>query len=431
LAELGKIIDDYKSQDDPPSYAEIGEIIGKSKDATRSAHRRWKKKPTDSMPEQGFKWNEDGNTADIEFVTGLRITTLEQLLEAGQVDESIWAVDHWVLNKWEVGAKDRNKNLNIEPLFQVKAWLIKKVPVAIFPVIQPVQCNYIPTESLIRPKEKGEICTSLIWGDPHFGFERDMRGGYDFGYHNEDVLRVILNIAEYLQPDRMDIIGDILDLAEWSDKYFRSPEMMETTQESINAAHWWLKEFRAVLPNTEMLVYEGNHELRMRKALITHLKVAYGLRPADHLELPPAMSVESLLALDGLGIEWVGGYPDNKVWLNNELQISHGDVTRAGPGDTTKAISKDAYHSQIIGHIHRVEMTTHTHNTRDEQRYVTAFSPGCTCWCDNRVPGNGTNRQWQNGCGVVEYEVGGSGFNITPIVVQNGRAVYNGKIFEA
>jgi len=429
LAELGKIIDDYKSQDDPPSYTEIGEIIGKSKEATRSLHRRWKKRPTDRMPEQGFKWNEDGNIADIEFVTEQRITTLEQLIEAGNVDEEIWVVEHWVLNKWEVGANDVGKNLRVHPLFQVKAWLIRKVPVAIFPVIQPVQCNYIPAESLVRPKEKGEICTSLIWGDPHFGFERDMRGGYDFGYHNEDVLRVILNIAEYLQPDRMDIIGDILDLAEWSDKYFRSPEMMETTQESINAAHWWLKEFRAVLPNTEMLVYEGNHELRMRKALITHLKVAYGLRPADKLELPPAMSVESLLALDGLGIEWVGGYPSNKVWLNNELQISHGDVTRAGPGDTTKAISKDAYHSQIIGHIHRVEMTTHTHNTRDEQRYVTAFSPGCACWCDNRVPGNGTNRQWQNGCGVVEYEVEGDGFSITPIVVQNGRAVYNGKIF--
>ena len=433
MAELGETIDGYKSQATPLSYAEIGEIIGKSKDATRSAHRRWKKKPTNRMPAQGFKWNEDGNIADIEFVTEQRITTLEQLLEVGKVDENVWAVDHWILNKWEVGANDAGKNLRVHPLFQVKAWLIKKVPIAIFPVIQPILCDYEPAaidfSSLLSFKEKGEICTSLIWGDPHFGFERDMRGGYDFAYHNEDVLRVILNIAEHLQPDRMDIIGDMLDLAEWSDKYFRSPEMMETTQESINAAHWWLKEFRTALPSTEIFLYEGNHELRMQKALIAHLRMAYGLRSADNLELPPAMSIPNLLALDGLGIKWIGGYPDNKVWLNNELQISHGDVTRAGPGDTTKAISKDAYHSQIIGHIHRVEMTTHTHNTRDEQRYVTAFSPGCTCWCDNRVPGNGTNRQWQNGCGVVEYEVDGSGFNITPIVVQNGRAVYNGRVF--
>ncbi len=56
-------------------------------------------------------------------------------------------------------------------------------------------------------------------------------GGYDTPYHNEAVLKIILDIAARLQPDRMDIIGDILDLAEWSDKYLRSPEMMETTQE--------------------------------------------------------------------------------------------------------------------------------------------------------------------------------------------------------
>ncbi len=169
----------------------------------------------------------------------------------------------------------------------------------------------------------------------------------------------------------------------------------------------------------------------MKKALVTHLRAGYGLRAADRLELPPAMSVPSLLGLDGLGIEWVDGYPDNSLWLNDGLQISHGDVTRGAPGDTTKAIAKNSYHSQMVGHIHKVEMVTHTHNTRGDHQYVTAFSPGCTCWCDNRVPGNSTNRQWQNGCGVVQYEVEGDGFNITPIVVRNGKAVYNGRVFTA
>jgi len=429
--ELGETIDGYKSQDPPLTYADIGNIIGKSKEATRSLHRRWKKRPASDTPEQGFKWTEDGNIADIEFVTGQRITTLEQLLEAGQVDTDIWTVDHWVLNKWEVGANDAGKNLRVHPLFQVKAWLIRKFPVPILPVIQPILCDYTLPEIVIPYKESGEICTSLIWGDPHFGFERDMRGGYNTPYHNEEVLSIVLNLARHIQPDRMDIIGDILDLAEWSDKYYRSPEMMETTQESINAAHWWLREFRKALPNAEIYLYEGNHELRFKKAIVAHLRAAYGLRAADRLDLPPAMSIPYLLALDGLGIKWVGGYPDNGMWLNDGLQISHGDVTRSAPGDTAKAVSKNSYHSQIFGHIHRVEMVTHTHNTRGDQQYVTAFSPGCACWCDNRVPGNSTNRQWQNGCGVVEYEKDGEEFNITPIVVRNGKVVYNGKVFTA
>jgi len=432
--ELGETIDGYKSRDNPLTYSEIGSLIGKSKEATRSIHRRWKKRDGESKPKKGYRWNEDGNIADVEFVTQRRITTLEQLLEVGQVDTDVWTVDHWVLNKWEVGAKDRNKKLSVQPLFQVKAWLVKKVPIAILPVIHPIECTYTSAfrgiESLITSEPK-PIHTSLVWGDPHFGFERDMRGGFTNPYHNENVLRIILHLAEYLQPDRMDIIGDMLDLAEWSDKYFRSVEMTETTQESINAAHWWLREFRKVLPNTRIVLYEGNHGLRMKKALITHLRVAYGLRAADRLDLPPAMSIPNLLGLDGLGIEWIGEYPNNEVWLNDSLKISHGDITRAAPGDTTKAISKDSYYSQIVGHIHKVEMVTHTHNLRGKQEYITAFSPGCTCWCNNRVPGNSTARQWQNGCGIVEYEVDGKGFNITPIVVRDDKIVYNGRVFEA
>ncbi len=56
-----------------------------------------------------------------------RITTLEQLLEYAEVDLDIWDVDRHIVNKWEVGAKDVDDNLQVEPLFQVKAWLKRKV----------------------------------------------------------------------------------------------------------------------------------------------------------------------------------------------------------------------------------------------------------------------------------------------------------------
>ncbi|MCR4323186.1 MAG: hypothetical protein NUV61_03830 [Candidatus Azambacteria bacterium] len=38
-----------------------------------------------------------------------------------------WMVERWVCNKWEVGAKDSNKKIKVTPLFQVKAWLIRRV----------------------------------------------------------------------------------------------------------------------------------------------------------------------------------------------------------------------------------------------------------------------------------------------------------------
>ena len=61
-----------------------------------------------------------------------RIHTLPQLLDYCKVDESVWAVEKFQVNKWEVGikvGKGDNAKVKTEPLFQVKAFLKKKVEV--------------------------------------------------------------------------------------------------------------------------------------------------------------------------------------------------------------------------------------------------------------------------------------------------------------
>src|SRR5687767_3504345 len=72
-------------------------------------------------------FKEENNHGEIGFQTHNRITTLEQLIEYCNIDTVYWEIERWVCNKWEVGAKDVNKNLVIEPLFQVKVWLRKRV----------------------------------------------------------------------------------------------------------------------------------------------------------------------------------------------------------------------------------------------------------------------------------------------------------------
>lgn len=52
-----------------------------------------------------------------------RIINLDDLLEHAQVNPEKWLVEKHVLNKWEVGAKDTDGNIVVEPLYQVKAWL--------------------------------------------------------------------------------------------------------------------------------------------------------------------------------------------------------------------------------------------------------------------------------------------------------------------
>lgn len=58
-----------------------------------------------------------------------RIHTLEELVEFCKVDLSIWEVDRFICNKWEMAAKlgeDSDQEVVVTPLFQIKAFLKKK-----------------------------------------------------------------------------------------------------------------------------------------------------------------------------------------------------------------------------------------------------------------------------------------------------------------
>lgn len=372
-----------------------------------------------------------------------RITSLEDLLRACNVDLSVWRVDRYVINKWEVGAKEEHTNLEIEsgvatgtvrkeglqihPLFQVKAWLVRINPEPVFPVIQPVTTNI--THNVPKPPTGG-LCRALIWADPHFGFSRDLRDGHLSPLHDRRALDIVTQIAHEVQPDRIDCLGDFLDLPEWTDRFLRAPEFYHTTQPALLEAHWWLAQLRLYSPKSAITIYEGNHDRRMRDAIVTHLRAAYDLRPVDEMDMPPALSVPRLLGLHQLGVTWVGGYPDNEGWLNSSVRLSHGDKAQV-PGNTAKAVVNEADTTEIFGHIHRVEWVSRTKYERDRTRTIAGFCPGCTCHTDGRVPAKSGRLQWQTGCAIVDYQADGDLYTIHPLIIDNGRAVWNGKLFTA
>jgi hypothetical protein len=57
------------------------------------------------------------------------IHTLEQLLAYCKVDLAVWEVERFICNKWEMGFKDKHDLADSLPLFQVKAFLRKKVAI--------------------------------------------------------------------------------------------------------------------------------------------------------------------------------------------------------------------------------------------------------------------------------------------------------------
>jgi hypothetical protein len=103
--------------------------IARQAATTKDKVRHWRlrnslKSNTSSKPAEpepaGF--TESPEEATLVSTPGIR--TLDELLDATDVDLNTWAVDRYVVNKWEVGALNKETGkVEVTELFQVKAWL--------------------------------------------------------------------------------------------------------------------------------------------------------------------------------------------------------------------------------------------------------------------------------------------------------------------
>jgi hypothetical protein len=251
--------------------------------------------------------------------------------------------------------------------------------------------------------------------------------------HDRRALDVALQITNYLDPDRVILLGDNLDLAEMSTKYLTTPDFYFTTQASLVELSWWLSKIRSINDNTRIDYLAGNHENRANKYLNEKALTMYGLKNVNDLKGPPALSVEKLLSLSDLDIAY-HQYPAGKVAINSNLVCIHGEIAKGGSGATVSELVKSARVSTIQGHIHRHEIATKTTwDAFDNYHMYTAASFGCLCRIDpGVVPGMLHRQNWQQGIGVVWYEEGGlEQFRMEFIPIIDGRAIYTNEIFEA
>jgi len=261
-------------------------------------------------------------------------------------------------------------------------------------------------------------------------------------YQDEKALEVALKIVRDAKPDKIILIGDMLDLESFS-KFDNLPTYAASTQEAIIRAHLLLAELRKMCPSAEIAVLEGNHDIRLSTHINKNAKAAFGLKRADQPEGWPVMSVPYLTAMDTLDVEYISGYPANRYWINQNLQVQHGHRVRSA-GSTAKVVSENERASTIFGHIHRLETQYRTHQTFDGGKTNAAFGIGCLCLIDGSVPSTNrgvdlmgkpvTNHEnWQNAICVVDYEDGDSPFNVNPVYIDtfnNYRAIYGGKLYE-
>jgi len=370
----------------------------------------------------------NNNRAVLEKNTTENPQTIEALLRVCEIDEDVWMVDRYVVNVREQISKTKNGIVTI-PLYQIKAWLAKKDPVTCrWPTISPID-----VKPFVKPttpvQKKSSLQKALIIPDSQNSYRRDARTGYLDPTHDRFSWDIVCQIAEEEKPEVIVLLGDMLDLPDWSDKFLITPDLYFTTQPALLELHWWLRRLAAT--GAHIVYLEGNHEDRLARSVATNTLAAYQIRPANAPQAPPALSIDGLLGLQELGVEYVAPYKTAEYWLNDNLRISHGHLVRSGSGNTVSAAIRDSRCSEIFGHIHRIEMATKTVWSKNGAKQYVAASPGTISRLDPGIVPSNTGRQnWQNGFGIVEFEEGNGLFDIRLVQIIQGKAVYNGRMWE-
>lgn len=401
------------------NYNTFKSRVRRARNAHEDTDRLDRSKPTKQAELQKEHENVNNFTATSR---SNRIKTLDQLLRAAEVDTDVWEVEHYVENKWD----GQMKGGAPVPLYQVKAWLVRNKPLEIEHTIQPVSLKLGKLPKINKQQPSGY--RALIVPDIHYGYRRGDNASLD-PFHDRRALDVVLQIAQDFWFDDIIVLGDLLDLSEFSDSFVTEPWFYRTTQSSLLEATWYLGQLRKSNPQANISILEGNHEKRYNKAMMNHLQSAYGLRPASEIELSPSYDLNRLLDLESIDAEWIGNYPDGRVWLNNRLHVRHGRLARKHPAHTSSIIIRESDSSVIFGHIHKIERASRTIETRDGQKTIVAGSPGFLGRMDQALPGHKKGQGWQQGFGIVHYDKNDSFLEL--VEIKNGKTRYGGEEYVA
>jgi hypothetical protein len=461
-------------------YQEIAQKLGyDTVSAVRSAVYRWRQKnkdvaeaiiattetksntgltaPKPSDSEENISDEEEVGRHDLSdniievWSAGCRIQSVDDLLTYFNINAADWEIIKQDVSYYEGQQRKVDKNLIYEdgkatghvkqdgalivPMIRIRVVMVRKEPVSIQPILQPIVPRATISRRPRKPNSMGVI-TEIDFGDVHIGYTKRGSDAALTPFHDRRALSILVQIIAHLKPDRIINVGDYLDCAEFTDKYIRLPEFKHTLQPALAEGYYWNYKIRKAAPNAEIYQIEGNHEERLRDLILKKFPEMYGIQAVDELKLPPQMCIDRLLALHKLDIEWVGNYPDGEVWAGDD-RLSHGRLARKNPGSTAWAMIRESATSEGFGHTHRRALVSRTVWEKDSPRYISGWNGGCLCHIgeidpqgNRRGPPGVTARQnWQKGFTIREYAD-----NVPPsecfVLIQNGCAVVDGRVFE-
>lgn len=383
-----------------------------------------------------------GKTAVEQIIDEKDREQLHKLLDEtlDQLNINPGFVKGFKMSQWDGMIKDNEGEIQTQKLRGIKLVAEAKDFQPKWPAIRQIESDPITfnTKEVKRPPGHHQ---AVILPDVQIGYRRFGDGSVD-PFHDERAIDIALQIVKDINPTDIVVLGDFMDLPTHG-RFEMTEEYAHTMNLSLAYGHRMLATLRALAPKANIVYLEGNHEKRLEKANKANMLFNFGIRQEGNLENFPVLSIPHLLSLDRLGVKYIEGYPAGKYWLNQRLQVIHGQKVNSS-GSTAAKLAKSENASTIMGHIHRIESHYDTQNVYEGGRTNAAFSPGCLCRIDGAVPsyhnGNRLSGQpvknfenWAQGLAVVSFVEGDGPFNYEQIYInthENYRTMYRGKVYE-
>lgn len=216
------------------SLAELATSVGAMPDA--------RKMPVYEDPKKADRIDQESDGAALEIssvsVSG-QIRTEDELVRACKIDLDERVITAGEHRKWDVTLKLRrgkHEIMRIVPQFYVRLRWLPKHPQPIEPVISPIELAI----KLPKPRQtkRVELRRALVLADAQVGFRRRVQTGELTPFHDRRVLDLALQVLQAERFDAVLLIGDCLDMSEWSLKYVAEPEFYWTTQPALIEWAW-------------------------------------------------------------------------------------------------------------------------------------------------------------------------------------------------
>lgn len=288
-----------------------------------------------------------------------RISTLEELLEYCKVDLGIWQVERFLANKWEGFSKDNDGNVNVTPLFQVKAHLKKKQNIIdaraeIEALKAEAKKDAKIPKTVVKSSKKSDNLLELVIPDLHLGklawAKETGFQDYDSKIAEETYYRAVETLLERVDNYQIDkiVLGVGNDLMQ-TDNFNNS-----TTKGTV------------VDTDTR---YKKSY-VTTRKMIVNVIERLREIAPVDVLLVPGNHDAQSNFTL-GDSLEcWFHKYPDVNVdnsplphkyftWGDNFVILTHGDKGKQSDYGIWMAstypemFGKSKFREVHIGHRHK------------------------------------------------------------------------------